>query len=76
MHLTQYLKTSHPDAEEVEYFTDGCAVLGEIYGLKARWNLFATSHGKSPCDGVGGTVKREDSTALDQMAKPAHVTAL
>ena len=22
------------------------------------WNFFATSHGKSPCDGIGGTVKR------------------
>ena len=22
------------------------------------WNFFATSHGKSACDGIGGTVKR------------------
>ena len=22
------------------------------------WNVFATSHGKSACDGIGGTVKR------------------
>ena len=28
------------------------------YGISAGWNFFATSHGKSPCDGVGGTVKR------------------
>ena len=24
----------------------------------AEWHFFATSHGKGPCDGVGGTVKR------------------
>ena len=26
--------------------------------LSAEWVFFATSHGKSPCDGTGGTVKR------------------
>ena len=31
------------------YYTD--------YGIRAEWNFFATSHGKSPCDGIGGTVK-------------------
>ena len=25
---------------------------------EASWSFFATSHGKSPCDGIGGTVKR------------------
>ena len=28
------------------------------FGLDAEWNFFATSHGKGPCDGVGGIVKR------------------
>ena len=27
------------------------------YELKAEWHFFGTSHGKSPCDGTGGTVK-------------------
>ena len=26
--------------------------------LNCEWNFLATSHGKSPCDGIGGTVKR------------------
>ena len=26
--------------------------------MSAEWHFFATSHGKGPCDGVGGTVKR------------------
>ena len=28
------------------------------FGMPAEWHFFATSHGKGPCDGVGGTVKR------------------
>ena len=28
------------------------------FGVDAEWNFFATSHGNSPCDGIGGTVKR------------------
>ena len=30
----------------------------EDFGINAEWNFFATSHGKSACDGLGGTVKR------------------
>ena len=26
--------------------------------MNAKWNFFATSYGKQPCDGIGGTVKR------------------
>jgi hypothetical protein len=29
------------------------------FGIAAEWHLFATSHGKSPCDAVGGTTKRQ-----------------
>ena len=25
--------------------------------LNAEWNFFVTSHGRSPCDGIEGTVK-------------------
>ena len=28
------------------------------FGINAEWHFFPTAHGKSPCDGVGGTVKR------------------
>ena len=28
------------------------------FNIKAEWVFFATSHGKSPCDGIGGAVKR------------------
>ena len=28
------------------------------FGFDAEWNFFATAHGKSPCDGIGGNIKR------------------
>lgn len=28
------------------------------YGVECEWHFFATSHGKGPCDGIGGTLKR------------------
>jgi len=28
------------------------------FGMDAEWHFFATSHGKGPCDGLGGTIKR------------------
>lgn len=75
-HITDWIKTNLPHVEEVEYMTDGCAEQyknckaflnlcrhEEMFGLKARWSFFATSHGKSPCDGIGGTVKREATRA-------------
>ena len=37
------------------------------HDLEAEWNLFSTSHGKSPCDGIGGTVKRLTAHASLQM---------
>ena len=53
------------------YCSDGCAAQYKIrknflnlcnhdadFGMPAEWHFFATSHGKGPCDGVGGTVKR------------------
>ena len=59
------------DIKVVHYFSDGCA--GQYkncknflnlchhkadFAISCEWNFFATSHGKSPCDGIGGTVKR------------------
>jgi hypothetical protein len=30
----------------------------EDFGVPAEWHIFATFHGKSACDGVGGSLKR------------------
>ena len=29
------------------------------FGLDATWSFFVTSHNKSPCNGIGGVVKRK-----------------
>ena len=37
------------------------------FGLNAEWNFFTTAHGKSPCDGIGGIVKR--ATAVESLKR-------
>lgn len=69
--VVEFLKVKFPQVESLHYFSDGCA--GQYkncknflnlcnhqqdFNIKACWSFFATSHGKSPCDGIGGTVKR------------------
>ena len=67
-----YMKNEMPQITNIEYWSDGCAgqykcfknmmnlcLHKEDFGLEAKWYFFATSHGKSPCDGIGGTVKRK-----------------
>ena len=27
------------------------------FGIKATWSFFATGYGKSPCNGIGGTIR-------------------
>jgi hypothetical protein len=54
------------------YFSDGCSGQyknrknvknvchheEDFNGMKVEWHFFASCHGKGPCDGVGGTIKR------------------
>ena len=69
--ITRYIKENLPDVSSVKYFSDGCAAQfknlknfinlchhSKDFDLSAEWVFFATSHGKSPCDGISGTVKR------------------
>ena len=86
----QHLKVVLPQITKLEYFSDGCA--GQYknknnlynlcqhvndFGIEASWNFFGTSHGKSPCDGIGGTVKRVTGRASLQRPKENHIlTAL
>ena len=68
--LVEFLKDRF-QITKAYYFTDGAASQYKNrknfmnlafhendFGFVAEWNFFATSHGKGPCDGVGGTVKR------------------
>jgi hypothetical protein len=66
------LKQSHNDnIQSIVYFSDGCAAQYKNrknifnlcqhksdFNIDAKWVFFATSYGKQPCDGIGGTVKR------------------
>ena len=69
--FNNYMKTVITQAKKIIYFSDGCATQyknckaflilcyhKKDFSLDADWNFFATSHGKGPCDGLGGTVKR------------------
>ncbi|KAK2722989.1 hypothetical protein QYM36_003252, partial [Artemia franciscana] len=69
--ISEWLKENHPKINQVHYFTDGCTGQyknrnsfknltnhHEDFGMKAEHSFFATSHGKSICDGLGGIVKR------------------
>ena len=43
------------------------------YNIDAKWVFFATSHGKQPCDGIGGTVKRLVSNASLQCINNSQI---
>ncbi|KAG1676395.1 hypothetical protein GQR58_014302 [Nymphon striatum] len=80
--VVSYLaKEHHLSIKHIHYFSDGCAaqyknyknILNlcyhhEDFNVGASWSFFASSHGKSPCDGVGGVVKRLLSRASLQRA--------
>ena len=67
------------DIKKIHQWTDGCAAqykgcnsFAEIsqadskHGCSVTRNYFETSHGKGPCDGLGGIVKRKVSNAIVQ----------
>ena len=43
------------------------------HGIDAVWNFFATSHGKSAFDGIGGTVKRLATNASLMATEKNHI---
>ena len=66
-----WIKEHLKHIKTITYFSDGCAQQYKNYknfinlsyhetdfNISAKWAFFATSHGKSPYDGIGGTVKR------------------
>ena len=62
--ITEALYKVHcfPDGRAVEYknwknFLMLC-LHNSHFGVKCEWYFSATSHWKSPCDGIGGTVKQ------------------
>ena len=81
--LCDNIKECLPHIRFIHYFSDGCTAQYKNYknfmnlcyhkvefDLDASWSFFATSHGKSPCDGIGGTVKR--SLARSSLQNPVE----
>jgi hypothetical protein len=75
-----YLKELYTNLKKVIHFTDGAASQYKNFknfinllhhkhdfNLDGEWHFFATSHGKGPCDGIGGTLKRLARRASLQM---------
>ena len=78
--LCEFIQMYFPFINTIQYFSDGCSAQYKNYknflnltyhnqdfGLTAQWNFFATSHGKSPCDGLGGSIKRK--LTLESLAR-------
>ena len=68
--LTNYIEKNYLNTTKLEYYSDGCADQYKNFkhiknlcnhkadfDLDANWSFFTTSHGKSPGDGKGRTVK-------------------
>lgn len=69
--LISFLKKQFGNIRKIHFFSDGsaaqyknrknffnlCEMKGN-FGFEAEWHFFATHHGKSPCDALGGTIKR------------------
>lgn len=80
--LVQYVK-SVLGTKKIIFFSDGApsqyknkknflnlCLFNNDFGIDAEWNFFATSHGKSPCDALGGSFKR--NAKLHNMKNPAN----
>ena len=75
----QHLRDNGTEVHTIHQWTDGCAAqykcrhsFSDIsqaeskINAKLTRNYFETSHGKGPCDGLGGIIKRKVSNAIIQ----------
>ena len=75
-----------PNCQKIHYFSDGCAgqyknwthcyhlcFYASDFAVNCEWNLFATSHSKSHCDGIGCTMKRLTARASLQRTCSEHI---
>ena len=71
--------------DKILYFSDGSAAQyknqknfanlyhKEDFWVQAEWHFYVTSHGKGPCDGIGGTIKCLAATASLQRAYHSEI---
>lgn len=83
--IVNYLKTNFTPSK-IFYCTDGAAqhfknkynfknlLFHESdFGIPAEWHFHATAHGKGPCDGIGGNLKRLAARASLQVSAENHI---
>lgn len=92
MKLFEFLRSKFDAIDKVTFFSDGAAsqyknkknfynlcIIEEEQNCKVEWHFFATSHGKGPCDALGGTLKRMATKAslqrpyTDQILNVQHL---
>ncbi|XP_046548265.1 uncharacterized protein LOC124258241 [Haliotis rubra] len=77
-YIIQEVKQLDPELKHVHYWTDSptsqyrnksifnlVANHEDVFNITATWNYFEAGHGKGPCDGLGGTVKRMADQAVN-----------
>lgn len=85
--LIKLMKKEIADIKKIIYFSDGASAQykniknfanlcfhEEDFGINAEWHFFATSHGKGPCDGIGGATKRLAAKASLQLSQDPITT--
>jgi len=61
-----YLSDSPTSQYRNRYIFQFVAYHEQEFGIKARWDYLESGHGKGPCDGLGGSVKRSADMAVKQ----------
>ena len=77
--LMSILSPRLPNLEYIHFWTDSpnskyrnktmfdlVSLFETLYGMRASWHIFEAGHGKGPCDGIGGTTKRNADNAVKQ----------
>ena len=80
------IKQKIGDIQVIHYYSDGAHSQCKNYksfvnlcyhkidhGIDAEWHFFATSHGKSVCDGIGGTAKSLATNASLKATERNHI---
>lgn len=82
--IVKFIKKNLPKVKRMIYFSDGAGAQYknrknfinlshhlQDFNISAEWHFFPTSHGKGPCDGLGGTLKRLAARAsLQRIQQP------
>lgn len=85
--LFKYLSQRFTSLKKIFFFSDGAASQyknkknffelcqhHKKHNFKVEWHFFATSHGKGPCDGIGGIFKRNATRASIQRKFQNQIT--